>query len=151
MKKEIVMLIAEDDMGHAALIQKNLRRSGIKNEFIHFRDGGEVLDFLFKRTPEAQRVNGIPYLLLLDINMPGIDGIEVLKQVKEDAKLRKMPVIMLTTTDDPREVEKCHKLGCNSYVAKPVDYDQFVEAILQLGLFLMVMKVPEIDGDGSYD
>ena len=151
MKKEMVILIAEDDAGHAALIQKNLRRAGIKNEFIHFKDGGEALDFLFKKTQEAQRVNGTPYLLLLDINMPRVDGVEVLKQVKDDSVLRKMPVIMLTTTDDPREVEKCHKLGCNSYVAKPVDYDRFVEAIQKLGLFLMVMKVPEIDGDGSHD
>ena len=151
MKKEMVILIAEDDSGHAALIQKNLRRAGIKNEFIHFKDGSEALDFLFKRMPQAQRVNGTPYLLLLDINMPRVDGVEVLKQVKEDSELRKMPVIMLTTTDDPREVEKCHKLGCNSYVAKPVDYDRFVGAIQKLGLFLMVMKVPEIDGDGSHD
>ncbi len=147
MKKEMVILIAEDDKGHAALIQKNLRRSGINNDFIHFKDGEETLNFLFRKTEEPRMVSGTPYLLLLDINMPRVDGVEVLRQVKGDQELRKMPVIMLTTTDDPREVERCHSMGCNSYVAKPVDYDRFVEAIQQLGLFLMVVKVPGIDGE----
>jgi len=147
----MVILIAEDDMGHASLIQKNLRRAGIKNEFIHFKDGQYALDFLFMKTEEHSRIDGTPYLLLLDINMPRVDGVEVLRRVKDDKELKKMPVIMLTTTDDPREVERCHNLGCNSYVAKPVDYECFVEAIQKLGLFLMVMKVPEIDGDSSHD
>ena len=147
MKKEMVILVAEDDKGHAALIQKNLRRSGINNDFIHFKNGEETLNFLFRKTEEPRMVSGTPYLLLLDINMPRVDGVEVLRQVKGDQELRKMPVIMLTTTDDPREVERCHSMGCNSYVAKPVDYDRFVEAIQQLGLFLMVVKVPGIDGE----
>ena len=147
MQKEMVILIAEDDMGHAALIQKNLRRSGITNQFIHFKDGEQTLDFLFRRTQEPRLVSGTPYLLLLDIRMPRVDGVEVLRQVKQDRELKKMPVIMLTTTDDPREVENCYSLGCSNYIAKPVDYDNFVQAIQQLGLFLMVVKVPGIDGE----
>jgi len=147
MQKEMVILIAEDDMGHAALIQKNLRRSGITNQFIHFKDGEQTLDFLFRRTQEPRLVSGTPYLLLLDIRMPRVDGVEVLRQVKQDRELKKMPVIMLTTTDDPREVENCYSLGCSNYIAKPVDYDNFVQAIQQLGLFLLVVKVPGIDGD----
>jgi len=147
MQKEMVILIAEDDMGHAALIQKNLRRAGITNQFIHFKDGEQTLDFLFRRTQEPRLVSGTPYLLLLDIRMPRVDGVEVLRQVKQDRELKKMPVIMLTTTDDPREVENCYSLGCSNYIAKPVDYDNFVQAIQQLGLFLLVVKVPGIDGD----
>ena len=147
MEKEMVILIAEDDMGHASLIQKNLRRAGVPNQFIHFKDGHEALDFLFRRTQEPHMVSGTPYLMLLDINMPRVDGTEVLRQVKGDGELRKMPVIMLTTTDDPREVEQCHMLGANGYIAKPVAYENFIETVKQLGLYLMVVKVPDIDGE----
>ena len=146
-KGEMVILVAEDDVGHAALIQKNLRRAGITNQIVHFKDGEEALDFLFPQAPESHLQNGKPYLLLLDIRMPKVDGVEVLRRVKEDPKLKRMPVIMITTTDDPREVEHCHTLGCNSYITKPIDYENFVEAIRQLGLFLMVVEVPGINGE----
>lgn len=147
MKGEMTILIAEDDMGHATLIQKNLKRAGITNQIIHFKDGEETLDFLFRKNNGVQRVSGTPYLLLLDIRMPKVDGVEVLRQVKHDQELKKIPVIMITTTDDPREVEHCHELGCSNYITKPIDYDNFVDAIRQLGLFLMVVEVPEINGE----
>jgi len=95
--------------------------------------------------PGPRRKVDTPYLLLLDIRMPKLDGVEVLRQVKADAELRKIPVLMLTTTDDPREVERCHALGCNNYIVKPVDYDKFAEAIKQLGLFISLVQVPEIE------
>ena len=79
--------------------------------------------------------------------LAAVDGVEVLRRVKEDQRLKKMPVIMITTTDDPREVVHCHELGCSNYITKPIEYDNFVEAIRQLGLFLMVVEVPEIDGE----
>jgi len=151
MKGEMVILIAEDDAGHAALIQKNLRRAGITNQIIHFKDGEEALNFLFNGKDENHLVNGMSYLMLLDIRMPKVDGVEVLKRVKEDSKLKKMPVIMITTTDDPREVQHCHELGCSSYITKPIDYDNFVQAIRQLGLFLMVVEVPEINGESRHN
>jgi CheY-like chemotaxis protein len=81
--------------------------------------------------------------------MPKVDGIEVLRQIKEEKELRKIPVIMVTTTDDPREVEHCHLLGCSNYITKPVDYDKFVNAIRQLGLFLMIVQVPAINGNSN--
>jgi len=147
MKKEVVILVAEDDEAHALLIQSNLERAGISNEQIVFQNGRETLDFLFGRGTGRKREPDKPYLMLLDIRMPKVDGVEVLRQVKADPKLKRMPVIMVTTTDDPREIERCHELGCSSYVTKPVDYDQFVEAIRRLGLFLLVVEIPKVNGE----
>lgn len=147
MNKDVVILVAEDDEGHTGLIKKNLGRAGIINRIDVFKDGQEILDFLFCKGNGDHRQIGTAYLLLLDIRMPKVDGIQVLKQVKADPELRKLPVIMITTTDDPREVEKCHDLGCSNYIAKPVDYDNFVNAISQLGLFLSVVEVPKINGE----
>jgi CheY-like chemotaxis protein len=146
MTQEVVIIIAEDDAGHARLIEKNLARVGLHNPIQFFENGQEVLDFLFRRGPGSHRRSDTAYLLLLDIRMPKVDGVETLRQIKEDDALRKMPVIMLTTTDDPREIERCHLLGCNSYIVKPVDYDKFAEAIKQLGMFVSLVQVPEING-----
>ena len=145
MNSEVIILVAEDDEGHAGLIRKNLDRAGIVNEIRHFWNGQEALDFLFARGEGPHREAGRAYILLLDIRMPRVDGTEVLRQVKADAELRKMPVIMITTTDDPREVEHCHTLGCNNYITKPVEYDAFVQAVRQLGLFLSVVQVPAVE------
>jgi len=146
MKEEVVVLIVEDDDGHARLIEKNLRRASIKNEMLRFADGQQILDFLFRRGEGRQREDCAPYLLLLDIRIPKIDGVEVLRQIKQDEELRKIPVIMLTTTDDPREVDACHRLGCSHYIVKPVEYDKFSATLGQLGLFLKIVQVPQING-----
>lgn len=143
MTKEVVILIADDETGHARLIEKNLQRAGLHNPIQRFENGQEILDFLFRRG-DRQRATDVSYLLLLDIRMPKVDGVEVLRQLKNDPELKKIPVLMLTTTDDPREVERCHALGCNNYVVKPVDYDRFSDAIRQLGLFISLVQVPEI-------
>ena len=144
MTKEVVILIAEDDAGHARLIEKNLARAGLHNPIRRFEDGQQVLDFLFGNTISPLHNADTSCLLLLDIRMPKVDGIEVLRRIKHDAGTRKIPVIMLTTTDDPREVERCHELGCNSYIVKPVDYEKFAEAIQNLGLFISLVEVPEV-------
>jgi CheY-like chemotaxis protein len=144
--REVVILIAEDDAGHARLIEKNLTRAGLHNKIERFDNGQAVLDFLFRRGPGPHRVLEKPYLLLLDIRMPQVDGVEVLRQLKGDAELRKIPVLILTTTDDPREVERCHAIGCASYIVKPVDYDKFAEAIKSLGLYISLVEVPELNG-----
>jgi CheY-like chemotaxis protein len=146
MNRDVVLLIADDDAGHARLIEKNLRRAGLSNQILRFADGQQILDFLFQRGDGPKRSAETPYLLLLDIRMPKVDGVEVLRQIKADAALRKISVSMLTTTDDPREVERCHALGCNNYIVKPVDYEKFSEAINKLGLFISLVQVPEIDG-----
>lgn len=144
--REVIILIADDDAGHARLIEKNLTRAGLHNPIQRFENGQAVLDFLFRRGPGPHRANEAPYLLLLDIRMPQVDGVEVLRQVKTHPELRKIPVIMLTTTDDPREVERCHAIGCASYIVKPVDYEKFAEAIKKLGLYISLVEVPEING-----
>ena len=146
MKEEVVILIAEDDDAHASLIQRNLKRAGISNEQLRFRDGQETLDFL-ERRGNWQRTPGAAYVLLLDIRMPKVDGVEVLRRVKKDPELRRMPVIMVTTTDDPQEVERCHQLGCSRYVFKPVEYGRFAEAVRRLGLYLAEAEVPGVGGD----
>lgn len=146
MKHEVIILVAEDDDGHAGLIKRNLARAGISNRILHFKDGQEITDFLFCRGEGPHRQSGSSYVLLLDIRMPKLDGTEVLKKVKADPELCKIPVIMITTTDDPREVEHCHALGCSSYITKPVEYDAFVNAVRQLGLFLAVVQIPKING-----
>jgi CheY-like chemotaxis protein len=143
MTKEVVVLIADDDLGHVRLIEKNLSRAGLHNPIERFENGQDILDFLFSRGAR-QRAREASYLLLLDIRMPKVDGVEVLRQIKADPELKKIPVIMLTTTDDPREVEHCHALGCSNYVVKPVDYDKFAEAIKQFGLFIALVQVPEV-------
>lgn len=147
MHKSVVVLVAEDDEGHAGLIRKNLTRAGIMNEILHFTDGQGVLDFLFRKGDGPHREAETAYVLLLDIRMPKLDGVEVLAQLKADPELRKLPVIMVTTTDDPREVERCHALGCSNYISKPVDSESFMNAVRQLGLFLAVVEVPRINGD----
>jgi CheY-like chemotaxis protein len=145
MKREVIVLVAEDDDGHATLIERNLRRSGVINEIVRFKDGQETLDFLFQKTNVRKLKPDASYLLLLDIRMPKVDGVEVLRQIKADKALRKLPVIMITTTDDPREVDRCHELGCSNYITKPINYEQFMEAVRHLGLFLLVIEVPKIN------
>jgi CheY-like chemotaxis protein len=144
MTREVVILIADDDAGHARLIEKNLQRAGLHNSLVRFENGQEILDFLFCRGNGPKRAPDTSYLLLLDIRMPKVDGVEVLRQLKADPDLRKIPVSMLTTTDDPREVARCHEFGCNNYIVKPVDYDKFAEAIKNIGLFMSVVQIPEI-------
>lgn len=148
LKKEVTILIAEDDDGHAELIRDNLNDAGLRNQLIRFRNGQEALDFFY--APPAgnapRREHGRAYMMLLDIRMPKVDGVEVLRRIKEDPELKSMPVIMLTTTDDPREIRNCYSLGCSCYVTKPVDYEKFTEMLTRLGLFLLVVQVPNLNG-----
>jgi CheY-like chemotaxis protein len=145
MKEAPTILLAEDDEGHAFLVQQNLKRAGLSNPIRHFADGQAILDVLFRRGPGRKREASLSYVLLLDIRMPKVDGAEVLRQIKEDAELRKIPVIMLTTTDDPREVKRCHELGCSVYIQKPADYEKFADATQRLGLFLALLLVPPVN------
>ncbi len=134
---EIIMI--EDDPGHARLIEKNIRRASVNNAIRHFESGTAALRYLMQ---EKVRDNG-PLLVLLDLNLPDMSGTDILEKIKADDKLRHAPVIVLTTTDDQREIQRCYTLGCNVYITKPVEYETFAQAIRQLGLFLSIMQVPE--------
>lgn len=139
----ISIVMVEDDDGHARLIEKNLRRAGISNPITHFITGKQAVDYFFEDSGASTRVE--PLLVLLDLNLPELDGYEVLKRLKGDLRTRAIPVIVLTTTDNPREIDRCYELGCNVYVSKPVDYEAFAEAIRKLGLMLAVVKIPNAD------
>ena len=145
MNNDVDILLVEDDDGHANLVIRNLKRVGLDNEIRLFKNGKEILDFL-----SGTEINDAQsYLILLDIRMPKVNGIEVLKEIKDDKQWAKIPVIMLTTTDDPEEISTCHQLGCNNYIVKPVDYEKFIDAIKSLGLFLKVVEMPTLKGGGS--
>ncbi len=137
----IVMI--EDDEGHARLIEKNIRRAGISNQIHHFTDGTSALAYLYD-SPDGPAKNG-PALILLDLNLPDMSGTDILARIKkEGSPLKRTPVVVLTTTDDKVEIERCYDLGCNVYITKPVNYENFADAIRQLGLFLSVIQVPDI-------
>ena len=140
--EEVAILLVEDDPGHARLIEKNLRRSNVTNEIKIARDGQQAIDFLFSEGEYAGQEPPSLILVLLDLNLPVLDGYQVLERMRADERTKRIPVIVLTTTDDVHEVDRCYELGCNVYVTKPVDYDQFSEAIRKLGLFLSVVTVP---------
>jgi len=143
MTQAVTIAMIEDDEGHARLIEKNLRRAGVNNEIVPLSDGTSALDFLFGSDGSGLANKGRPLLILLDLNLPDMSGIDILKRVKENEHLRVLPVVVLTTTDDKSEIQRCYDLGCNVYITKPVDYAKFANAIQQFGLFMYVMQVPE--------
>lgn len=142
-QQPVNIVMIEDDEGHARLIEKNIRRAGISNNVRHFLDGTSALDYLYN-DPHGPACNG-PALILLDLNLPDMSGTSILEKVKSDDKLKRTPVVVLTTTDDKVEIQRCYDLGCNVYVTKPVNYESFADAIRQLGLFLSVIQVPDQD------
>ena len=142
--RSVSIVMIEDDEGHARLIEKNIRRAGISNEITHFTDGTTALHYLFNDKNGPAR-NG-PALVLLDLNLPDMSGTDILAQIKSEPALKRTPVVVLTTTDDKIEIQRCYDLGCNVYITKPVNYESFAQAIRQLGLFLSVIQVPDLEG-----
>ncbi|BCR03095.1 response regulator [Desulfuromonas versatilis] len=140
------ILLVEDDPGHARLIEKNLRRAGVSNSIRHLDSGQKAVDALFGQQGEVGQPWTRPLLVLLDLNLPDLDGFQVLQRIKATERTRTIPVVILTTTDNPQEVARCYELGCNIFVTKPVDYARFCEAIRSLGLFLSVINLPPKSG-----
>lgn len=140
----VTILMVEDDPGHARLIERNLRYSNIANDIVKLEDGRQALDYLFGEGEyEGQPHYSSSLLVLLDLNLPVLNGFQVLQQMKADDRTRHIPVIMVTSSDDTQDVSKCYELGCSVFLTKPLlDYEQFSEAIRKLGLFLSVVKVP---------
>ncbi|MBL0937017.1 MAG: response regulator [Rhizobiaceae bacterium] len=133
----------EDDEGHARLIEKNIRRAGVSNQIIPFTDGTSALNYLFGTDGSGEDSARRQFLILLDLNLPDMTGVDILEKIKNNTHTKRSPVVVLTTTDDQREIQRCYDLGANVYITKPVDYDGFANAIRQLGLFFSVMQVPE--------
>jgi DNA-binding response OmpR family regulator len=142
--KPVRIVMIEDDEGHARLIEKNIRRAVVNNEIVPFADGTSALAYLLGDDQSGECSAHRQLLVLLDLNLPDMSGVDILAKIKDNAHLRRSPVIVLTTTDDQREIQRCYDLGANVYITKPVNYEGFANAIRQLGLFFSVIQVPEV-------
>lgn len=139
----VIIVMIEDDEGHARLIERNIRRAGVNNEIVPFTTGATALAYLLGPDGSGLASSRRHLLVLLDLNLPDMSGVDILGKIKSNLHLKRSPVVVLTTTDDDREIQRCYDLGANVYITKPVDYDGFANAIRQLGLFFSVMQVPE--------
>jgi DNA-binding response OmpR family regulator len=142
MSEHVTIIMIEDDDGHALLIERNIRRAGVRNDIIPFKNGTEAVRYLFGPDGSGAVSSARAMLILLDLNLPDMSGVDILKRVKENEHLKLSPVVVLTTTDDEREIKRCYDLGANVYITKPVNYESFANAIRQLGLFFSVIQVP---------
>ena len=143
--KPVTIIMIEDDEGHARLIEKNIRRAGVNNQIIPFTNGTDAMQYLMGSDGSGEVSAGRHLLVLLDLNLPDMTGVDILEKVKTNAHTKRSPVVVLTTTDDEREIQRCYDLGANVYITKPVEYESFANAIRQLGLFFSVMQIPEAD------
>ncbi|MBE7202265.1 MAG: response regulator [Parafilimonas terrae] len=138
----VSIVMIEDDEGHARLIERNIRRAGVNNEIVPFQNGTSALEYLLGPDGSGLASARRHLLILLDLNLPDMTGLDILEKVKANPHTRRSPVVVLTTTDDSQEIQRCYDLGANVYITKPVNYDGFANAIRQLGLFFSVMEVP---------
>lgn len=140
---EIEILLVEDNSNDAELTMRALRKNKIANSIIHVKDGACALDFLFGNgTFEARNINNKPKIILLDLKMPKVDGIEVLRKIKTDELTKNIPVVVLTSSRENPDIEKAYSLGANSYIVKPVDFDGFSKAITNLGFYWLLLNQP---------
>ncbi|MFC3674521.1 response regulator [Ferrovibrio xuzhouensis] len=142
-QQPVTIVMIEDDEGHARLIEKNIRRAGVNNEIVPFTAGEPALQYLLGADGNGAGHRHEATLILLDLNLPDMQGTEILRRVKASPGMKLAPVVILTTTDDEKEIQNCYALGCNVYITKPVNYENFAQAIRALGLFFTVMQVPE--------
>jgi CheY-like chemotaxis protein len=133
----------EDDEGHARLIEKNIRRAGITNEIISFTNGREALAFIDGAATLGKPGGDRKFLILLDLNLPDMSGLDILAKVKGGERTKRIPIIVLTTTDDKVEIQRCYDLGCSAYVKKPLEYEAFANSVRQLGLFFSIIELPQ--------
>lgn len=136
------ILLAEDSRKDVELTLAALEDQNLANEVVVVRNGAEALDYLYRRGAFASRPEGNPAVVLLDLKMPMVDGMEVLRQIKADEQLKTVPVVMVTSSREEQDLIKSYKLGVNAYVVKPIDFKEFMDAIAQLGLFWAVLNEP---------
>lgn len=140
---DIEILLVEDNSNDAELTLRALKKHKITNKLIHLKDGAEALDFIFATGEFSDReVMDSPKVVLLDLKMPKVDGIEVLKRIKEDERTKTIPVVILTSSKEDPDINRCYKLGANSYIVKPVDFDDFLKAVSDLGFYWALLNQP---------
>ena len=143
MTNEIDVLLAEDSTSDAELTIRALKKNNLANKLLHVSDGAEALDFLFAKGKYADRKGADnPKVILLDIKMPKITGIEVLRKIKADARTKTIPVVILTSSKEDPDIKECYSLGVNSYVVKPLSFDDFTKAVTDLGLYWLIINQP---------
>lgn len=153
-ENRVEILLVEDNMSDAELTIRALKKQNLANNLIHLKNGAEALDFIFARGDYAARdAERFPKVILLDLKMPKINGIEVLKEIRANKKTRIIPVVVLTSSKEDPDIEACYALGANSYIVKPVEFDNFIKAVSELGLFWLLLnqaphKIPREDTDG---
>ncbi|GHN02922.1 response regulator [Cytophagales bacterium WSM2-2] len=133
MNKPVEILLVEDNENDAELTIRALKKNNLANHLLRLHDGAEALDYLYRENEE-------PRLILLDLKMPKVDGLEVLKKIKSDASKKHIPIVMLTSSKEERDIVESYQLGVNAYIVKPVEFNKFIEAITQLGLFWLVLN-----------
>lgn len=143
MENEIEIVLVEDNPQDAELTIRALKKYNLSNKLIHLKDGVEALDFLFARGQYQGRNNDhIPKIILLDLKMPKINGLEVLREIKSDEKLRVIPVAVLTSSSEDPDIKECYRLGVNSYIVKPVAFSDFLSTVSELGLYWLLLNKP---------
>ena len=136
---DVEILLVEDNLNDAELTIRALQKNNIANYLIHLKDGAEALDFLFARGTYSERnPNSKPKVILLDLKMPKVDGIEVLKQIKKREETKTIPVVVLTSSKENPDIEQAYKLGANSYIVKPVEFENFRNAVKEIGMYWML-------------
>lgn len=138
---EKLILLVEDNPDDEALTIRALKKNKLLNEVIVAHDGAEALDFLFGKNASGEKSAHLPELVLLDLNLPKVNGLEVLRRIRSDERTRMLPVVILTTSDEERDRVESYKLGANSYIRKPVDFEQFSLAVQQLGVYWLVLNL----------
>jgi len=133
----VEILLVEDNPDDAELTIRALKKHNLSNTLLHLEDGEKAIDFLFSKEPKI-----FPRLILLDLKMPKVDGIEVLKRLKSDEDRKVIPVVVLTSSKEERDIVESYKLGVNAYIVKPVDFKKFVDAVSEIGLFWLIQNQP---------
>jgi two-component system response regulator len=141
----VEILLVEDNPNDVALTLHAFKKSNLTNRIQVVRDGAEALDFLFRTGEFAGRTNGTPKVVLLDLKLPKVDGLEVLQRLRADPKTRSLPVVVLTSSREERDIVDTYQLGVNSYIVKPVDFEQFTETVRQLGFYWALLNQPPIE------
>ncbi len=147
MNGPVKIIMIEDDLGHAKLIERNIRRAGVNNEIITFDTGRAALDFILgddAGLTGVAKAHERAFLILLDLNLPDMSGIDILAKLKASDRSHRIPVVVLTTTDDKVEIARCYDLGCSVYITKPLEYEAFANSVRQLGLTVTIMQIPTV-------